>query len=73
MIDSRRPASPSVGTAAHRPAIELVAELLDQSLLVLRARNITFGDQHLSMARLHPQEAHGPIMSKAGGRLREPL
>src|SRR5579884_2236514 len=36
-----------------QPGIQLALELLDHALLVLCARDVPFGDQHLSVAWLH--------------------
>src|SRR3954451_21582557 len=46
------------------PLLELMPELGDQPLLVLAQARITFGDQLLAIARTHPQELHGRIMSR---------
>src|SRR5690349_3046571 len=63
--DRLTPALPA-GDRHGRPqaGIELAPELLDQTLLVLGPLYVSFGDQNLSMARFHPQELHGPIMSE---------
>src|SRR4029077_18066205 len=43
--------------------VELVAELLDQTLLVLAHLDVALGDQHLAVPGLHAQELHVPIMA----------
>ena len=70
MIASRWPSVPGVGTAAHRPGVELAAELLDQAQLVLGELDVALGDQHLTMPRLHPQKAHAADYVKATRRVR---
>ena len=64
MIDSRRPSWSATRHGRPQSGVELPAELLDQALLVLGALDVSLGDQNLSVARLHPQESHGRIMSE---------
>src|ERR1700753_3723642 len=60
-LDHLRLASPGaagVGNCGPQPGVELAAEFLDQSQLVLGDLDIAFRQQHFAMARLHPQELH---------------
>ena len=53
-----------LGHRGPEPRIQLTAKFLDQSQLILGDLDVAFGQQHLTVAGLHPQEAHPTIMSR---------
>src|SRR5436309_14645027 len=68
-LDHPRPTSPEIALQRNRgpqARIQLPAELLDQPLFVLDDADIAFSDQHLTVSRPHPQEAHVRDYVKGG-------
>src|SRR3954452_3205241 len=64
---------PPAALGLHRdrgphPLLELPPELGYDPLLILFEGDLAFRDQLLAVARTHPQELHGSIMSRTGSR-----
>ena len=54
------------GDGRPHALLELVPELLDETLLVVGDLHVTLGDQLLAVTRAHAQELHVGIMSRGG-------
>src|SRR5690348_17272680 len=64
----RLPASRGVQRGHRGPQsfVQLPAEFLDETLLVLGQLDVALGYQHLAVTGLHPEKAHVRIMSRPG-------